>query len=181
MMPTSAATTAPVLVVRRISASASQGLLQCGNLIVPCALGRSGITARKHEGDGATPLGRFELTQVLYNPDRVRRPLTALPTSIIASADGWCDAPGDRNYNRPVQLPYAASTEKLCRGDGLYDLVVVLDYNVMPRVHQRGSAIFMHVARLGFLPTEGCIALRRADLLRVLARVRRGSVLITTQ
>jgi L,D-peptidoglycan transpeptidase YkuD (ErfK/YbiS/YcfS/YnhG family) len=176
-----AATTAPQLVVRRLNASASKGLLHCGNLIVPCALGRSGISARKQEGDGATPSGQFELTQVLYNPVRAPRPVTALPTSIIAPTDGWCDAPGDRNYNRPVRLPYAASAEKLCRDDGLYDVVVVLCYNIIPRQHQRGSAIFMHVARPGFLPTEGCIALRRDDLIRVLAQVRPGSVLITTQ
>jgi L,D-peptidoglycan transpeptidase YkuD (ErfK/YbiS/YcfS/YnhG family) len=179
--PTSAITTAPKLVVRRLNAGATKGILECGNLIVPCALGRSGISARKHEGDGATPLGQFELKHVLYNPVRGPRPVTALPTSVITPMDGWCDAPADRNYNRPVRLPYAASAEKLCRDDELYDVVVVLDYNINPRQRQRGSAIFMHVARPGFLPTEGCVALRRADLMRVLARVRSGSVLITTQ
>ena len=86
----------------------------------------------------------------------------------IRPRDGWCDAPADRNYNRPVRHPYPASAERLWRADGLYDVVVVLGYNDRPRVRGRGSAIFMHVARPGYAPTEGCIALARPHLLRVL-------------
>jgi L,D-peptidoglycan transpeptidase YkuD (ErfK/YbiS/YcfS/YnhG family) len=89
----------------------------------------------------------------------------------IRRDDGWCDASADRNYNRPVRLPYPASAERLWREDGLYDLVVVLDYNDRPRSRGRGSAIFMHVARPGYAPTEGCIALARGHLLRLLERL----------
>jgi L,D-peptidoglycan transpeptidase YkuD (ErfK/YbiS/YcfS/YnhG family) len=167
------------LVIRQLKASAGCGVLDCGGVTFPCALGRTGIRAVKREGDGATPLGRFLLREVFYNPAAMRRPVTQLPLSEIDPADGWCDAPADRNYNRRVRLPYAASAENLWRSDGLYDLVVVLDYNIAPRMRQRGSAIFMHVARPGFLPTEGCIALRRRDLVRVLALVNRDTVLIT--
>ena len=87
-----------------------------------------------------------------------------LPARAIRPDDGWCDASADRNYNRPVRHPYSASAERLWRSDGLYDLVVVLAYNERPRVRGRGSAIFMHVARPGYAPTEGCIALARAHL-----------------
>ena len=90
----------------------------------------------------------------------------------IRRHDGWCDAPADRNYNRPVRLPYAASAERLWREDELYDVVVILNYNVRPRSRGRGSAIFMHVARPGYAPTEGCIALARGHLLRLLERLR---------
>ena len=147
---------------------------------MPCALGRSGTRVLKREGDGASPSGRFAILEVFYNPDRTRRPLMSLPLRVIAKTDGWCDAAQDRNYNRKVKLPYSASAEHLHRDDGLYDVVVVLDYNIRPRVRNRGSAIFMHVARPGFLPTEGCIALRRIDLLRVLARAGRNSSVKTT-
>ncbi len=86
--------------------------------------------------------------------------------------DGWCDAVSDRNYNRPVQHPYSASAERLWRDDALYDLVIVLGYNDHPRRQGLGSAIFMHVARPDYAPTEGCIALRPADLRRFLGLLR---------
>lgn len=146
----------------------------------PAALGRSGRRVTKREGDGATPVGRWRLLRVLYRPDRVPRPRTGLPVRPITPADGWCDAPGDRNYNRPVRLPYPASAERLWRDDRLYDLVVVLDHNQRPRVQGAGSAIFMHVARPGLQPTEGCIALERTHLLRLLARLSPGAILQVT-
>jgi L,D-peptidoglycan transpeptidase YkuD (ErfK/YbiS/YcfS/YnhG family) len=174
-MSTRAPTTSPQLVVRRLNARANRGVLECGSLAVPCALGRSGTRVLKREGDGATPSGRFAMLEVLYYPALACRPITRLPLRAIEKSDGWCDAAQDRNYNRKVKLPYPASAERLRRDDGLYDVIVVLDYNIRPRVRQRGSAIFMHVARPGFLPTEGCIALRRADLLRVLVRAGRAT------
>jgi L,D-peptidoglycan transpeptidase YkuD (ErfK/YbiS/YcfS/YnhG family) len=112
---------------------------------------------------------------VLYRADRVVRPVTRLPVSAIHPDDGWCDDPCDRNYNRPVRLPYPASHERLWREDHLYDLVVVLGYNDLPRSKGRGSAIFMHLAAPGFMPTEGCIALREADLRKLLAVAHRGA------
>jgi L,D-peptidoglycan transpeptidase YkuD (ErfK/YbiS/YcfS/YnhG family) len=170
--------TRPV-VVRALSAKATRGRLKLGNLSFPCALGRSGCRVRKREGDGATPAGRWRMRAVLHRPDRVQRPRTALPATAIRPHDGWCDAPADRNYNRPVAHPYPASAERLWRTDGLYDLLVVLACNERPRVRGRGSAIFMHVARPGCLPTEGCIALARPHLLRVLEQLgRRPSVAV---
>ncbi len=149
-------------------------LWACGRSY-PCALGRSGRRAIKREGDGATPVGAFRLESVHYRPDRGPRPRTALPLKVIKPSSGWCDEPADRNYNRPVCHPYPASAEEMWRPDQLYDVVVVLDCNRRPRVRGRGSAIFMHVARPGFKPTEGCIALRRADLVRILARLKPGA------
>ena len=140
-----------------------------------CALGRGGMAARKREGDGRTPIGVFGLVRVLYRADRGRRPATGLPVSVIRRHDGWCDAPSDRNYNRAVRLPYPASCEQMWREDGLYDIVVVLEHNRRPRVRGAGSAIFMHLARPGYAPTEGCIALERRDLKLVLARLGRGT------
>jgi L,D-peptidoglycan transpeptidase YkuD (ErfK/YbiS/YcfS/YnhG family) len=112
---------------------------------------------------------------VLYRPDRGRRPPTRLPVRPIRRADGWCDAPTDRNYNRSVRHPYPASAERLWREDGLYDLVVLLSHNARPRVRGAGSAVFMHLARPGYRPTEGCIALSRAHLLRLLQRLGVGA------
>ncbi|HLW27383.1 MAG TPA: L,D-transpeptidase family protein [Kiloniellales bacterium] len=136
----------------------------------PCAIGRGGIRSAedKREGDGATPLGRWPLRSLLYRPDRGAPPRTALPTTPISPEDGWCDDPASDAYNRPVRLPFAPSHEKMWREDGLYDLVVVLSHNDSPPRPGMGSAIFLHCASEDLKPTEGCVALRRPDLERVL-------------
>jgi L,D-peptidoglycan transpeptidase YkuD (ErfK/YbiS/YcfS/YnhG family) len=155
--------------------AAGRGLLEGGGLSFACALGRSGRRVRKREGDGATPAGCWNLDLVLYRADRGRRPSTRLPVRRISPRDGWCDAPNDRRYNRPVRHPYPASAERLWRTDGLYDLIVVLSHNARPRVRGGGSAVFMHVARPGYAPTEGCIALKREHLLHLLQRLGVGA------
>ncbi|MBO0743227.1 MAG: L,D-transpeptidase family protein [Hyphomicrobiaceae bacterium] len=150
---------------------ATRGRLKLGNLTFPCALGRAGVRVRKREGDGATPAGAWPLLCVFYRADRVLRPRTALPVRPLHLDDGWCDAPSDRNYNRLVKHPYPASAERLWRADGLYDVLVVLDYNTCPRVRGKGSAIFMHAASSDYAPTQGCIAVARGHLGRLLERL----------
>jgi L,D-peptidoglycan transpeptidase YkuD (ErfK/YbiS/YcfS/YnhG family) len=166
-----------VAAVRVLSGRGTRGSVGMGLLAFPCALGRSGCRTLKREGDGATPRGTWIARAVYYRPDRVLRPRTGLPVRPLRPHDGWCDAPGDANYNRPVRHPYPASAERLWRTDALYDLIVVLDYNERPRVQGRGSAIFLHVARPGYQPTEGCIALARPHLLRLVARLGRASAI----
>lgn len=134
----------------------------------PCALGRGGVSTDKREGDGATPVGIYPLRRLHYRDDRVGCPATGLPTRAISPTDGWCDAPKDTAYNRLVQLPYPASHEIMWRDDALYDLVVEIGHNDDPPVPGAGSAVFIHVAKPGYAPTEGCIALAKADLLALL-------------
>lgn len=143
-------------------------MLTCGSLRFRCALGRSGISIAKREGDGASPRGIYVVREGYYRGDKLRRPPTLLPLRRTRPEDGWCDAVGDRNYNRGIRHPYPASAERMWRSDGLYDLVVVMGYNDRPRIQGRGSAIFMHVAKPGYSPTEGCIALKRSDLEKLL-------------
>jgi L,D-peptidoglycan transpeptidase YkuD (ErfK/YbiS/YcfS/YnhG family) len=133
-----------------------------------CALGRAGITGDKREGDHATPRGLLVMREAFYRADRLARPLIRLPIRPLEPHDGWCDDPLDRCYNRPVRHPYPASAERLWREDHLYDLIVVLGHNDQPPVPGRGSAIFLHVARPDFGPTEGCVALQLEDLLALL-------------
>lgn len=146
------------------------GRLSCGGSSYRCALGRAGIVIAKTEGDGGTPSGLFPLRRVLYRADRLTRPSTALPVEEIRPHDGWCDDPDHGEYNEPVRLPFPASHEKLWREDGIYDVIVVLGYNDAPPLSGRGSAIFMHVARPEYEPTEGCVALGLSELLEVLAQ-----------
>ena len=142
-----------------------------GALTLRCALGPAGVVARKREGDGATPRADLPLRRVWRRADRTPRPPTALAVRITRPDDGWCDAPASPRYNRPVRLPFAASHERMWREDGLYDLVVELGWNDRPPRPGRGSAIFMHAARPGFTPTEGCVALAPAALRRLIGRL----------
>ena len=145
------------------------GRLTGAGLSFPCVLGRSGARVDKHEGDGATPIGRFPLRRLLYRADRVQTPATKLPVSVTARDDGWCDEPSDPRYNMQIKLPYPASHEEMWREDGLYDLVVIIGYNDSPVSAGQGSAIFMHVRSPDGAPTAGCVALAKDDLLKVLA------------
>ncbi|MEM7619188.1 MAG: L,D-transpeptidase family protein [Pseudomonadota bacterium] len=154
----------------------SHGHFLIGPRRLSCALGQHRLTALKFEGDGATPIGTWALHYVMYRPDRERRPETLLPIRAIRPKDGWCDTPDDPNYNRKVVLPYPARAERLWREDALYDIVVVLSHNVRPRIRNGGSAIFMHVAKPGYLPTEGCIALRKPHLRYLLKHSKPGSI-----
>ncbi len=141
--------------------------------VFPCTLGRGGISAFKREGDGATPLGTFRPLYGYFRQGRLGRRQTRLVMTAIDEDMGWCDAPQDRNYNRPVRLPYGASHEAMLRGDELYDICIVLDWNMRQRRRGRGSAIFLHVAKPGLPPTEGCVAVRPQILKRLLPQLSR--------
>lgn len=134
-----------------------------------CALGHGGVRADKEEGDGATPLAVLPLRLVYFRADRVRIPVSVVPREALAPDDGWCDDPIDRAYNTLIRLPNSARHEELWRADALYDVIGVLGWNDDPVVRRRGSAIFLHVARPDYGPTEGCVALALPDLLAVLA------------
>jgi L,D-peptidoglycan transpeptidase YkuD (ErfK/YbiS/YcfS/YnhG family) len=155
------------------------GHLTIGTERFRAALGYGGIRAGKREGDGATPVGILPLRTVLYRPDRQPAPVCAVPVRPLSPYDGWCDDPAHPAYNRPVRLPVNASAEALWRDDAVYDLIGVLGWNDEPVEPGRGSAIFLHVARADFAPTEGCVALTVKNLIRVLA-LGLTEILVTT-
>jgi L,D-peptidoglycan transpeptidase YkuD (ErfK/YbiS/YcfS/YnhG family) len=146
-----------------------RGLLRCGSLALPCAIGRSGVGRLKREGDGATPAGRLRLLSLYVRPDRAPCLRAGVPIRAMRRNDGWCEDPRHGRYNCPIRLPSAAGHETMWRDDHLYDIVGVLDWNISPRIRGKGSAIFLHLCRENFGPTAGCIALRRADLMQLLA------------
>jgi L,D-peptidoglycan transpeptidase YkuD (ErfK/YbiS/YcfS/YnhG family) len=151
--------------------------LQMDNRSFRCAIGKSGFSESKKEGDGCTPLGVFSLRKCWYRADRVAAPETGLPLRAIKENDGWSDDPKASDYNRHVALPYTFSHEKLWRDEHVYDLIVPLGYNDDPVVPGKGSAIFMHVAHNDYRPTEGCVALALPDLLEVLKLCDSGTVI----
>ncbi|MFN3658644.1 MAG: L,D-transpeptidase [Pseudolabrys sp.] len=159
------------LTVRRKPGDPRRGWLTGGPLSLPVALGRGGIRANKREGDGGTPRGSFRLKRLWWRADRHPRPDTLLPARPIRADDGWCEDPGDRHYNQPVKVPPGSTADRLARADALYDFIIEIDHNTRPRVTGRGSAVFIHVARPGFRPTAGCIALTTPALRRLLTRL----------
>lgn len=146
----------------------SQGQLIAGTLVLRCALGKGGITSRKREGDGGTPLSAMRLLYGFKRPDKKVKSTPLLRLNSLKNNDGWCEVSDDRNYNRHVEIPYNASHETMWRNDNLYDICIVMDWNIRPRKRAGGSAIFFHLARPGYTPTEGCIALSRSDMNRLL-------------
>lgn len=152
-------------------------ILTCGRLQFRCAIGASGLSGDKREGDKATPVGTFALRECWYRADRMAVPQTGLTLRVIGKDDGWSDDPGSPEYNRHVSLPYGFSHERLWRDDAIYDVVVPLAYNDDPVVPGKGSAIFMHLARPDYAPTEGCVALARADFLRLLKVCDSGAIM----
>ncbi|MEM7329191.1 MAG: L,D-transpeptidase family protein [Pseudomonadota bacterium] len=148
----------------------ARGKFSGGGITCQCALGRGGVVsaAQKREGDGTSPLGKWRMKRVFYRPDRVIRPKTDLPIVPLTERDGWCDSPDHPLYNRPVQLPFAHSHEKLWRDDHVYDLIVELSHNDDPVEPGRGSAVFFHLSREDFRPTEGCVAIPLAYMQSVL-------------
>ena len=109
------------------------------------------------------------LRRVLYRADRLGKPRSVVPLEPLSPRDGWCDDPSSPYYNAAITLPSSAHHEELWRRDAVYDVIGVLGWNDDPVVPGRGSAIFLHVARPDYAPTEGCIALALFDLLHVLA------------
>ena len=162
-----------------IFTATARGKFSGGGMTCRCALGKGGVVraAQKREGDGASPQGEWRMTRVFYRPDRIPRPATILPVVPLSETDGWCDAPDHPLYNRPVSLPFPASHERLWRQDHVYDLIVELAHNDAPVRPGFGSAIFFHLAHDDYRPTEGCVAVAKADMLAVLARAEAGSSL----
>ncbi|MEE9273383.1 MAG: L,D-transpeptidase family protein [Robiginitomaculum sp.] len=147
----------------RIIVDTSKGKLKAAHKTYICAHGLNGSVSQSdgREGDGKTPLGVYALRYGLYREDRFVLPKTGLPFYPIAKNDGWCDMPHDPAYNCPVRLPYGASAEKLWKKSHGYDVLIVFGYNDNPPIPGLGSAIFLHIARPRFKPTQGCIGISK--------------------
>ena len=138
-----------------------------------CALGYAGIKKNKKEGDGATPSGIYNLTKIYYRKDKIKNLQSSLKKIVIKKNMIWCDDSDSQFYNIQSYLPKKFSYEKLYRKDNIYDIIVVIDYNQNPIKKNKGSAIFLHIARKNYKPTEGCIALKKRDLLFIIKNCKK--------
>jgi L,D-peptidoglycan transpeptidase YkuD (ErfK/YbiS/YcfS/YnhG family) len=91
---------------------------------------------------------------------------------------GWCDDPKSKKYNQLIKLPSQFSHEKLHRKDNIYDLILVLNYNIKPTIKNKGSAIFMHVAKKNYERTAGCIALNKNHLIYLIKEIKKNTRVI---
>jgi len=162
-----------------VSASSTLGLgsLSYNGQRYQCTLGGGGLTGDKQEGDMKTPVGSFPLKECWYRADKMDAPQTDLPLRIIEKDDGWCDDVKSESYNQPVKLPFEPSHEELWREDDKYDIIVTLGYNDNPFKPGKGSAIFFHIAAPDFSPTQGCVGLKKEEILEVLSQVKAGTLL----
>lgn len=140
-----------------------------------CSFGKNGIGIKKKEGDGITPKGIFKLTKVFYREDKVKNIKAKIKKIKIKKNMGWCDDPKSKFYNKLVKLPNKFSNEKLYRKDDVYDIVIVLNYNMQPIIKNKGSAIFIHVAKKNYKPTAGCVALKKKDLIKLLKYINKNT------
>lgn len=169
------------IVVRPAPRDPQRAIVQAQHLTFQAALGRTGRTSRKREGDGATPIAAMRVIHGYWRRDRIAGPLgTQLPMTPIDSTMLWCDAPADASYNRPVRAPFTAGHEEMMRGDGLYDICIVMDWNISARRRNAGSAIFFHCAKPGYQPTQGCVAIDIADMRRLLPLIGPGTLVRVT-
>jgi L,D-peptidoglycan transpeptidase YkuD (ErfK/YbiS/YcfS/YnhG family) len=164
--------------VRARSENIVKSRLHIGHLVFPCLIGQSGRTHLKREGDGASPIGVFDLAQGFYRGDRLLKPAAHLRMQPMRKSDGWCEVPGSAFYNRHVKLPFRDGHETMWRSDGAYDIVFATSHNARPRVQGRGSAIFFHLTRKDATATAGCVAVSLGDMRKILELCRRHVKLV---
>ena len=154
------------------------GFLTSENLKFKCSIGYNGVSNKKREGDGCTPIGHFKIIKILYRPDKINVCEFALDSEVIKKLDGWCDDVNSNLYNQKIEFPFNLSAEHLYRNDDLYDIVCIIDYNLNPIIKGKGSAIFLHVASDDYSPTQGCVAIKKDELLQIAMKLDRSSTIV---
>ena len=151
------------------------GYLNYKNFKFRCALGKNGIRQKKREGDFVTPKGKYKLIKIYYRADRIKKVRSPLKKIKIKKNMGWCDDVNSKYYNKQIEINKKISHEKLYRKDSVYDIVVVLNYNLNPIIKSKGSAIFLHVAKKNYNKTQGCIALKKNELLHLVSKIKKST------
>jgi L,D-peptidoglycan transpeptidase YkuD (ErfK/YbiS/YcfS/YnhG family) len=154
------------------------GYLKYKNLKFRCSLGKAGIGKKKIEGDNITPKGTFKIVNIYFRKDHIKNIISKLKLIKIKRTMGWCDDPTSKKYNQLIKLPTKYHHEKLYRSDKLYDIVIILNYNMNPIVKGKGSAIFLHLSKNLKNKTSGCVALRKKDMLELIKIIKKSTKVI---
>jgi len=145
-----------------------------------CAIGKSGITKNKKEGDLSTPKGIFKISSLYYRKDKIKKFKCKIKKKIIKKNMGWCDDINSLKYNQEITFPHNYSAEKLYRKDSKYDLLLDIGYNAQPVINGKGSAIFLHLCNKKYKPTKGCIAILKVDFLKILPLIKKNTKILVT-
>jgi L,D-peptidoglycan transpeptidase YkuD (ErfK/YbiS/YcfS/YnhG family) len=151
------------------------GYLKYKDLKFRCSLGKAGIGKKEKEGDKITPKGTYKIVKIYYRNDRVKKIFSDFKLFKIKKNMGWCDDPKSKKYNRLVKLPSKYAYEELHRKDNIYDLVLVLNYNMKPIIKNKGSAIFIHIANKNYKKTAGCIGLNKSHLINIIKKIKKNT------
>lgn len=154
------------------------GQLKYKDLKFKCALGKAGVGKKRAEGDNITPKGTYKIIQIYYRKDRIKKISSKFKLIKINKNMGWCNDPRSKKYNQLIKLPSKYTYERLFRKDNLYDLILVLNYNINPIIKNKGSAIFMHIAKKKYKKTAGCIGLKKSDLLKLIEIIKKKTKVI---
>ena len=149
--------------------------LYYNNYRIKCAIGKRGIKTKRKEGDFITPKGIFKIKLILYRKDRIKNFKSFLPKLSITKKMGWCNDPKSKKYNKLIKYPFNFSSEKLFRKENVYDIILVLNYNMDPTKRYKGSAIFIHIAKKKYNATEGCIAIKKINLLKLIKSLKKNT------
>ena len=141
-------------------------ILVYNNYKVKCSIGKRGIGVKKREGD---------IKEILYRADKIKNLKSKLQKKIINKKMGWCDDPRSNKYNKLIKLPFKFGYEKLYRTENIYDLILVLNFNMNPVKKNKGSAIFIHVAKRNYSATKGCIAVKKKDLRMLIKKINKNT------
>ena len=147
------------------------------NYKVKCAVGKRGIGAKKKEGDLITPQGKFKINYILYRKDRIYNLKSKIKIFPIKKDMGWCNDTLSQKYNKLIKFPFKYGAEKLYRVDNSYDIILVLNFNSNPVIKNKGSAIFIHVAKKKYKKTAGCIALKKKDLKNIIRLINSKTII----
>ena len=153
------------------------GYLKYKNLKFRCSLGKGGVGKKEIERDNITPVGNYKLVNFFFRKDKINKINSKIKFDEIKKNMGWCDDPKSKKYNQLIKLPSKFSYEKLFRKDHLYDLVMVLNYNMNPIIKNKGSAIFIHLATKYYNPTRGCIGLKKIDMIELVTKLKKRELI----
>ena len=145
------------------------------NYRIKCAIGKRGIGKKRKEGDLITPKGTFKTKFILFRKDRIKKIKTSLKKYEITKNMGWCDDIKSKEYNKLIKIPFKFKFERLFRKDNIYDIILVLNYNMNPIKKNKGSAIFIHISRKNYKSTKGCIAIKKVQLLGILKNIKKNT------
>jgi L,D-peptidoglycan transpeptidase YkuD (ErfK/YbiS/YcfS/YnhG family) len=145
---------------------------------IKCAIGKRGITLKKEEGDKKTPKGAFTFKSIFYRKDRISKLKSILKKNVIKKNMGWCDDVNSNLYNKMIKFPFNFSAEKLWLKNNVYDVIIVINYNLKPIIKNKGSAVFLHVAKKNYSPTKGCIAITKKNMILLASKINSSTKLI---